>query len=190
MQTLETIVNTYPVTPDEYQVLDEKFGNLCHYAAWQLKKKNSKNSLTNDPDDDVQELRIALLRAGSYYKRQTYIEECFQILDDHVEDKFIKSLVKELKQLWKDRRRHGANRQKFGEFQELILDRLIRKHVPKDCRPAKDKPLSIDPKFSTYTKQIIWNAQKSLWKQITREKSWRTGLVSLSEYDYLGAATE
>lgn len=190
MQTLETIVNAYPITEPEYQVLDDKFGKLCHYAAWQLKKKNSKNSLTNDPDDDAQELRIALLRAGSYYKRQTYIEECFGALDAHVEDKFIKNLVKELKQLWKDRRRHGANRQKFGEFQEVILDRLVKKYVPKEARPIKTKPLEIGPEFQTYCKQIIWNAQKSLGKQITREKSWRTGLVSLSEFDYLGASYE
>jgi hypothetical protein len=187
VQTLETIVNTFPISSDEYDVLNDKFGNLCHYAAWQLRKKNSKNSLTNDLEDDVQDLRIALMRAGSYYKRQTYIEECFAALDKYVKDKFIKIMVKELKQLWKDRRRHGANRQKFGEFQELILDKLVRKHVPKDFRPAKDKPLQIDSKFATYCKQIIWNAQKSLGKKITREKSWRTGLVSLSEYDYLGS---
>lgn len=190
MQTLEGIVNSFPISEDEYNVLNERFGKLCHYAAWQLKKKNSKNSMTNDPEDDVQELRIALLRAGSYYKRQTYIERCFESLEKKVTDKFNKAIVKELKQLWTDRRRHGANRQKFGEFQELILDRLVQKYVPKEDRPAKDNPLSVDSKFVTYCKQIVWNAQKSLGKQITREKSWRTGLVSLSEFDYLGAATE
>lgn len=186
--TLETIITAFPISNEEYEELDSKFGKLCHYASWQLKKKNSQNSLTNDPEDDVQEMRIALLRAGSYFKRQTYIENCFESLKKHVKDKFTKSIVKELKQLWKDRRRHGANRQKFGEFQELILDRLVEKYVPKEDRPAKDKPLSIDGKFTTYCKQIVWNAQKSLGKQITREKSWRTGLVSLSEFDYLQAA--
>jgi hypothetical protein len=189
-QTLENIVNAYPISNEEYMKLDDKFGKLCHYAAWQLKKKNSQNCLTNDPEDDVQEMRIALLRAGSYFKRQTYIEECFEALRKHVKDKFTKSIVKELKQLWKDRRKHGANRQKFGEFQEAILDRLVEKYVPKEARPAKDRPLSIDGKFTTYCKQIVWNAQKSLGKQITREKSWRTGLVSLSEFDYLGSTSE
>ena len=190
MQTLETIVNTYPITESEYEVLDQRFGKLCHYAAWQLKKKNSKNSMTNDPDDDAQELRIALLRAGSYYKRQTYIEGCFDALTANVEDKFIKKLVKELKKLWKERRRHGANRQKFGYFQEAILDRLVKKYVPKEARPIKTLPIQIDSKFATYAKQIVWNAQKSLGKQITREKSWRSGLVSLSEYDYLGSTND
>lgn len=188
MQTLEKIVGNFPVTESEYEVLDEEFGNLCHYAAWQLQKKNAKNNHTNDPDDDVQELRIALIRAGSYYKRQIYIERCFDSLDEHVKDKFIKKLVQQLKQLWTDRRRHGANRQKFGEFQELLLDRLVKKHVPKDKRPRRDQPLHVDAKFATYLKHIVWNAQKSLGKKITREKSWRTGLVSLSEYDYLGVA--
>jgi hypothetical protein len=187
LQTLETIVNAFPISNEEYAELEAKFGGLAHYAAWQLKKKNSKNSMTNDQEDDVQELRIALLRAGSYYKRQTYIEESFEALDKYVKDKFVKGLVKELKQLWQDRRRHGANRQKFGEFQELILDKLLAKYVPKECQPAKDKPLSIDPYFIRYCKQIVWNAQKSLGKQITREKSIRTGMVSLSEFDYLGS---
>lgn len=183
--TLEIIINTFPVTESEYSVLDEKFGNLAHYASWQLQKKNSRNNHTNDPDDDVQELRIAILRAGSYYKRQTYIESCFESLNEHVKSKFIKRLVLQLEQLWMDRRRHGANRQTFGAFQEKILDRLVKKHVPNAHRPRRDRPLKIDVKFCTYLKQIVWNAQKSLGKKITREKYWRTNLVSLSEYDYL-----
>lgn len=188
VKTLESIVNKFPITEREYAILDDRFGNLCHYAAWQLQKKNAKNNHTNEPDDDVQELRIALIRAGSYYKRQTYIEQCFETLDEHVKDKFIKRVVLQLKQLWIDRRRHGANRQKFGEFQELLLDRLVKKHVPIENRPKRSQALRLDSKFSTYLKQIVWNAQKSLGKKITREKSWRTGLVSLSEYDYLGVA--
>jgi|GEM_PF-2523926 len=188
MRTLEKIVNKYPINSYEYGLLDTKFGNLCHYAAWQLKKKNSQNSLTNDPEDDVQELRIALIRAGSYYKRQCHIESSFEALDKYTKDNFIKKLVNELRNLWKNRTRHGANRQKFGEFQEVILDRLVRKHVPKNQRPSISNLLRIDTKFATYCKQIIWNAQKSLGKQITRDKSWRTGLVSLSEFDYLGSA--
>jgi len=128
------------------------------------------------------------MRAGSYYKRQTYIEACFESLNNHAKEKFIKKLLAELEQLWLDRRRHGANRQKFGEFQEVILDRLVKKHVPKKDRPDRSASLRFDVKFCTYAKQILWNSQKSLGKKITREKSWRTGLVSLSEFDYLGVA--
>lgn len=191
MQTLETIVNKFPITEPEYKLLDEKFGNLCYYAAWQLKKKNAQNYFSKDPlgEDDVQELRIALIRAGSYYKRQTYIESCFEALEKHAKDPFIKKVVLSLQKLWDDRRRHGANRQKFGEFQEQLLDRLVKKHVPKEDRPNKLRPVQMDAKFFTYAKQIIWNACKSLGKKITREKAIRHGLVSLSEYDYLGVAS-
>lgn len=189
-QTLENIVHAFPITYDEYEVLDKKFGKLCHYAAWELKRKNAQNAATNDPEDDAQELRIALVRAGSYYKRQTYIESCFVSLKKHVRDKFIRKMVKALMKLWDDRRRHGANRQKFGVYQELMLDRLVRRHVPKTERPDKSASLRMDVKFTTYCKQIVWNAQKSLGKKITREKPFRTGLVSLSEYDYLGASDE
>jgi hypothetical protein len=187
MQTLELIVNKYPITTEEYGILDKKFGNLCHYAAWQLKRKNSQNSMVNDPEDDVQELRIALVRAGSYYKRQCFIESCFESLNAHAKDKFIKMLVNQLEKLWLDRRKHGANRQKFGEFQEIILEKLVLKHVPKQFRPTISNPLIVDSKFATYCKQIIWNAQKALGKQITKEKSWRSGLISLSEFDYLAS---
>lgn len=188
MQTLETIVNKFPITSAEYEILDKKFGNLCHYAAWQLKKKNSQNAMANDPEDDCQELRIALIRAGSYYKRQCFIEASFTALHLYVKDKFVRSVLKQLISLWIDRRRHGANRQKFGDFQEAILEKLLVKYVPKEHRPELSMPLKPDVKFATYCKQIIWNAQKALGKQITREKSWRTGLVSLSEFDYLASA--
>lgn len=200
MNTLENIVNCFPITNEEYLELDKKFGNLCFYASWQLKKKNSNNNQTNEPEDDVQELRIALIRAGSYYKRQTYIEDCFKSLgvsidedgepvisSSCVKDKFIRKLILQLCKLWDDRRRHGANRQKFGSFQEIILERLVKKYVPINLRPQRDQPLKIDTKFTTYCKQIVWNAQKSLGKKITREKSWRTGLVSLSEHDHLAS---
>ncbi len=186
--TLENIVTMFPITNAEYEILDKSFGKLCHYASWELKRKNAKNANVNDPDDDVQELRIALVRAGSYYKRQTYIEACFAALRVHLTDKFTIHLLDELMQLWEDRRRHGANRQKFGSHQQTILDQLVNKHVPEHDRPKRDELLNLDLKFTTYCKQIIWNAQKSLGKKITREKSWRTGLVSLSDFDYLGVA--
>jgi hypothetical protein len=184
-QTLETIVNNFPISNEEYAQLDAKFGNLAHYISWQLKKQNTNNILSNDQEDDVQELRIALMRAGSYYKRQTYIEKCFKALRGRVREGLNKLILKKLKKLWRDRRRHGANRQKFGEFQEVILKHLVEDYVPEDRRPARDAKLLIDSNFATYAKQIVWNAQKSLGKQITKEKSWRRSLVSLSQHDHL-----
>jgi hypothetical protein len=76
---------------------------------------------------------------------------------------------------------------RFGNLsrQEKILDRIINKFVPKEHRPKKDAPLKIDSKFTTYCKAIVWNGQKSMGKKITREKSIRSGMVSLSEFDFL-----
>ena len=70
---MKSIFTQFPVTSEEYEKLDEKFGDLCEYAAWQLIKKNSRNNHTDEQTDISQELRIALIRAGSYYKRQVYI---------------------------------------------------------------------------------------------------------------------
>ena len=184
---MQSISAKFPITTEEYQILDEELGKLCHYASWQLNKKNSKNNHTDDPEDTVQELRIALLRAGSYYKRQVYIESSFKAIRKFVQDPFTKKVMKVLRKLWKNRKRHGANRQKFGIFQEVILDQILSKVVPAEALPNKEAPLLMDLKFATYCKQIVWNAQKQMGKKITREKSWRTGLVSLSEYDYLGS---
>lgn len=184
---MKSIMESFPVTTAEYEKLESEFGKLAHYAAWQLYKKNNKNNLTDDQEDIVQELRIALIRAGSYYKRQTFIEASFEAVDQYVTDPFARKIYEELRLLWSNRTRHGANRQKFGYFQEEILNRLVRKYVPKEVRPARDRPLNIDTKFITYCKQITWNAQKLMGKKITREKSWRTNLVSISEFDYLGA---
>jgi hypothetical protein len=72
-----------------------------------------------------------------------------------------------------------------GGKQELMLDSIVRSVVPRRKRPNRKAPLKIDTKFSTYCKAIVWNGQKSMGKKITREKSIRSGQVSLSEYDYL-----
>jgi len=184
---MKSILSDYPVTEKEFLELDTKFGQLVHYAAWQLKKKNSNNNHTDEQEDVAQDLSIALLRAGSYYKRQTYIESCFIALEESLKDKFMKKILVELIDLWNNRTRHGANRQKFGDYQEQIMERLIVKYVNRDVRPQKASPLKMDTKFITYCKQIIWNQQKALGKKITREKSWRNGLVSLSEFDYLAS---
>ena len=184
---MKEICNNFPITSEEYFELDKKFGKLCYYAAHQLKKKNSKNKCVEDIDDINQELQLSIIRAGSYYKRQIYIESSLVLAKEHIK-KTVKNkkLVLTLQNLWNNRTRHGANRQKFGPIQEKLLDELIKKYVPKDIRPSKTESLKIDTKFSTYCKAIVWNGQKSMGKKITREKAIRSGLVSLSEYDYLG----
>jgi len=180
------IQNSFPVTEEEYAVLDGKFGELCEYQAWQLIKKNTRNNHTDNQEDIAQDMRMALIRAASYYKRQCYIEVCLELCNKYAKDKVIKSVVKQLEDLWKNKTKHGANKQKFGPHQEKMLEKLSRSIIPKNDRPDRSAPLKIDAKFTTYCKAITWNAQKSLGKKITREKGIRTGMVSLSEFDYLG----
>jgi hypothetical protein len=199
------IVMAFPIKSDEFEELDIKFGKLCYYAAHQLKKQNSQNNFLDDIDDIYQELVVNVMVAGSYYKRQVYIEKCFAELVEHVpfvaffideeedktivvagKDNFVGDVISELWCLWKNRTRHGANRQKFGEFQEKLLRKLVRQYVPSKARPSRRAKLVVDTKFATYCKAIVWNGQKSMGKKITREKAIRNGQVSLSEYDYLG----
>jgi hypothetical protein len=182
---MNDICNAFPISEQEYFELDSKFGRLCWHASHELKNKNSKNNFIEDAEDIKQELQMSMLRAGSYYKRQVYIEKCLAVAKKYARDKFVLSVVEELENLWANRTRHGANRQKYGKFQEKILDSIVRKLVPKKERPDKFAPLRIDAKFATYCKAIVWNGQKSMGKKITREKSIRSGMVSLSEFDYL-----
>ena len=183
---MKIIQDSFPVTEEEYMLLNEKFGELCEYQAWQLIKKNTNNNHTDSQEDIAQDMRMALLRAASYYKRQCYIENCFESCTKHLKGKTLRDVLKKLKNLWKNKTRHGANKQKFGPQEEKLLDKLVKGSVPVKQRPNKKEPLRMDSKFATYCKAITWNAQKSLGKKITREKSIRTGMVSLSEYDYLG----
>lgn len=180
------ICDSFPISNEEYMNLDKDFGRLAKKQAWELLRKNTKNNHTDDFEDINQEVIMALLRAGSYYKRQVYIENCLEVAKLYVKDGFISRIVEELDKLWQNRTRHGANRQKFGPPQEQLLSRIIKKFVPPSARPDKSAPLKIDTAFATYCKAITWNAQKSMGRKITKEKSLRTGLASLSDFDYLG----
>jgi hypothetical protein len=182
---MREIICEFPITDLEFQDLDKKFSKLCWHAAHELKHKNSNNNLVEDAEDIKQELQMSMLRAGSYYKRQVYIEKCFEAVNRHAKDKFVVQIVQQLQKLWENRTRHGANRLKYGKFQERLLDKLVSSIVPKHERPDKSAPLNLDAKFATYCKAIVWNGQKSMGKKITREKAIRSGMVSLSEYDYL-----
>jgi len=179
------ICTNYQIGDEEYRELESKFGRLTWHAAHELKKKNTRNNYMDDAEDIRQELQMSMLRAGSYYKRQIYIESSFLAVKKFITDKFIFALVTELEKLWNNRTRHGANRQKFGPHQERLLQTILLKVVPENSRPDVHAPLKIDSKFITYCKAIVWNGQKSMGKKITREKVLRTGLVSLSEFDYL-----
>jgi hypothetical protein len=182
-----SIFHKFPISNDEYNKLSTNFDDLCKFIAWQLIRKNKKNNLTDEWQDIAQEIRIAVMRAGSYYKRQCYIEECLNIGKVHAKDKFISNVMEELEFLWKNKTKHGANKQCFGEHQENILNNLVAACVPVNERPDPNRPLVIDKKFDTYCKAIAWNCQRSLGRKITRERSIRSGIVSLSNYDHIGS---
>ncbi len=182
------ICGEFHLTDTEWGQLEVEFENLVLYAGWQLLKKNTKNSHTDEIEDIAQELRWAVYQAGCYYKRQVYIESCFVVVKKYVKDPIMIKVVEELEDLWKNRTRHGANKIKYGGPQQDIMEQVIKSYVPESERPNRNQKLRIDSKFKTYCKAINWNKQKSLGKKITREKSWRSGLVSLSEFDYLSCA--
>lgn len=175
---------SFPTTNDEYYLLENKFGKLAKKAAWELLRKNTKNNHTDDFDDINQTLLISLMKACSYYKRQCYLEKCFKEAFCYAKDSFIISVLHELADLWLNRTRHGANRQKFGTFQEQLLEKIVNKVVPVEKRPLRNEKLQMDEKFITYCKSIMWNEQKNMGRQITKEKSIRTGMTSLSEHSF------
>lgn len=179
------IFKNFPISADEYLLLEKKFGQLCYYASWQLTRKNSTNNHQYDLEDFKQELMFSVLRAGSYYKRQVYIDGCFSALLKTELPSFAKLVLNQLIDLWHNRTRHGANRQKFGDYQEEILKKMCGAYLSEDEVPNVNKKLVFETKFATYCKQIIWNAQRNLGKKITREKPLRSGQVSLSDHDYL-----
>jgi hypothetical protein len=182
-----SIFKSFSINQEEYQKLEKEFGNLCHFVAWQLRRKNAKNNYTDELEDITQEIRIAILYAGAYYKRQTYLEQSLEVAQKHVTDVFLKEMLKQLSSLWKKRTRHGANKQKFGDYQEFLLEKIVKTHVPISKIPSKNRDLLIDKKFPRYCKAIAWNRQKNLGKKISKERAIRSGMVSLSEHDYLSA---
>jgi hypothetical protein len=184
---MSEIFKNFPVTTDEFDVLNEKYGRLCHKISWDLIKRNGKNNHTDEQEDINQEILISLMQAVSYYKRQTYIQKCLELCQKYARGrKFLFIMVRELQSLWKNKKRHGAGKQKFGVYQEELLEKLVRFLVPKRERPAKNAPLEINSDFGPYCKSIAWNRQRSLGKKISREKPLRMGLTSISEYPYLG----
>ena len=187
---MEYILEAFRVTNEEYNVLNDKFGKLAHYAAWQLIKKNSKSNHTDDPDDVAQELRLAMIRAASYFKRQVYLEDCMKAIHKYVDGTPALAQLNKLEDSWENRTKHGANKQRFGPREEAVLESMLDKYVPTDERPDKRKTLEINNKFTTYCKSVVWNKSRSHGKGYSKDKRIRMGTVSLSEFDYLGSADE
>lgn len=178
-------LESFNITSNEYEALEEQFSDLCYHAAWQLMRKNVKNNHTEELEDVVQSLRMAVMRAGRYYKRQIYIEDCLEACNNYFDKGPQREEYETLLDLWKNRTKHGANKQKFGMKQEQMLESLIKK-IPENLRPNKNRSLVMDKKFTTYCKSITWNEQKSLGRKISKERVLRASSVSISEFDHIG----
>lgn len=185
MLTVDYIFDKFQISEDEYKELDDQFGRYCYKVAHQLKRNNFRNNLTDDVEDIVQDLRWSLSRAGVYTKRQIYLVSCMEVSKKYIQDPLVLSVVNELERLWANKTRHGANKQKYGEHQEWLIESIVEKYVPVSERPDKSRKLILDKQFGAYCKAIIWNCSKNLGKKITRERSIRSGQVSLSEFDFL-----
>jgi hypothetical protein len=183
----EDICKEWKISSEEYEKLDIKFGKLIEHQSWDLIRRNNRTNFTDEQVDIAQNLRIALMKAGSYYKRQVYIEKCLFLCEKYSKDLNSKKKILLLKDLWNNKTRHGANKQKFGPIEEKKLELLLNKVVPKSYYPDKAASLKIDSKFIIYCKSITWNEQKTMGKKITREKSIRENSVSLSDFDYMAS---
>ena len=183
---LRNIFHSFQLTNSEFEMLRKKFGDLCRYEAWQLLRKNLKNNHTDDFDDIQQDLLLAMSKAGIYFKRQTYLAAALDAVSEHVTDPFLVMIVGCLRNLWKNKRLHGASKQTFGQKQEAILAKLIMT-VPAEHRPDPRKPLEMCPELAVYCKSITWNQQRALGRQISKNMGFRNGVVSLSEYSHLGS---
>jgi hypothetical protein len=182
LDPLLRISKKFRVTNEEYAELDRRFGKLALKQSWTFDKRNSGFCIDSQPDI-VQELAIALMTAGGYYKRQVYIESCLSMLKTAVDDPLIKNIVDRLEFLWSNKTKHGAGKRTFGEWQEQLLGVLVREYIPKSIRPSKSIGLKFDEKFSRYCKSITWNRVKNIGMRETREKRFRVNEVSLSDFN-------
>lgn len=174
------ILQTYSISDEEYDELLDQFDKLIYFIAWKHIKTNRHNNLTDELEDVIQELRIALVQSAGYYKRQCYILNCFDALKTCKEP-----IIEELRYKWDNRIKHGARKRLFGQPEEQILNNIINYFLPEGSRPQIEK-IKINTKYKTYCKSILWNAVKALGRKITKEQPIRQGITSLSEFEYIG----
>ncbi len=75
------IQKRFPLLDSEFEFLQEKYGKLCWFAATKLNK--GYNKTPEDLEDFHSEMIIGMCRAGSYYKRQTFIENTFNYFNNN-----------------------------------------------------------------------------------------------------------
>ena len=192
------IQKRYPVTDAEFEVLDEKYGKLCWFAASKLASANRKSE--EDLQDFHSEILIGMFRAGSYYKRQTFIESTFKYLDKSRVFMSSEDLadLNLLQKMWYQRKAY------FTEIHEVLIREVLGKYTDalEEKTPSDKEPLEFNPAnqktyvnangetkkvnpFEVYCKAIIWNTKKSLGQAISKENEHKCKEVSLDEWNFL-----
>ena len=183
------IQKRYSISNDEYKILEEKYDKLCWFAANKLTYSNKKSE--EDLQDYHSDIQIGMFRAGSYYKRQCFLEAVFSYMKYcklFMEPKEIEELTA-LKSMWSSHK----TRSSFGITQEDQLIILLKKYEGVASKPNGAKieipnintTLKFDRNFEVYCKAIIWNTKKSLGQQISKENADRNNEISLSEWEFL-----
>lgn len=125
----------YFISNDEFDELNDKFGDLIYFIAHQIIHRNSNIFL--EFDDIVQELRSILVYSVITLKKQDYIEKSLFALQNHIkEGDAMKDTVNRLDELWRSRKKKGSGFRKFDKYQEKKLDRMIQL-IPKMKDPLK-----------------------------------------------------
>lgn len=181
------IQKRYPISTKEYKSLDEKYGKLCWYAAQKLTSSIRRGC--EDLDDFHSEIVIGMCRAGSYYKRQIYIEGLFKFFEQRDLQDYISCgdqyKLETIQNKWTNKK------SSFQETDENELIALSKKYTgivkQKQCGslPKQIQPLTFSQKFQIYCKAIIWNTCKSLGQQINKENMHRCAEISLDEWGFL-----
>ena len=185
MQNTHRILKEWPISDEEFQDLEKQFARLSHKQAWTLIKMNYRNNFSDEEEDIVQDMRLGMMKAAAYTKRQRYTVACFEKLREHCHDAKELLLIDEMESIWEERKNPGGGKRKFDKPREKLLEKLVKKYVPEQDRPNRNERLILDARFKTYCKTITWNEIKQKGKRITREKFWRSGIVSLSEHEFL-----
>ncbi len=178
-------LSPFKLTDDEWKQIYNRFWKLGRHQARSLLNGNLKGSHTEDQEDIEQEMFQSMITAAMYHKRQCFIDYCFKSIRKHVKDENVLTKAKELENIWNKKTVKGMVRKKFGINQEKTLYKLVNQHIPQEVRPSPTDPFTFDQNFDKYCKNITWNRIKNIGRKITKERSLRSGMASLSSFNYL-----
>lgn len=183
---VEWIHKEYSIGSEEWELLEKRLGNLCRKITWQLLRQNH---IANSDNFEIwnTEIQMALVRAACYYKRQCYLKKALSALES------IKGRMNEQDRIeaeallsrWRSRPKNGEPR--FSREHEKRLAKLLAKSAAESA--PKKESLVFDREFEPYAKRIIWNAQKTLGRKMSKQKQEAT-MLSLDDLAFLeGSAT-